>query len=278
MWRKTVVWALVLPALTFLVACGDGSSHDDDTDETTDDDTADDDDDDGDDGLALGMAYVPAGPFFMGCPEDSDFPNCGPFPEHEVDLPAFYIDIEEVSVADYVRCEDAGTCEEVSSFMRVIADDYPAQCISWYSAGDYCEWAGKRLPTSEEWEKAARGPDGGHRFAWGDEWEPTFANWCDGVECDGSVDGYDGVAPLNAFPENLSPYGVHNMTGNMLEWTSTPSTASGHPDDYVIRGGSFEPPNGMGSPEQALQTWVVNSDAPHFWPPHIGVRCAVDAE
>ncbi|MDP8222679.1 MAG: SUMF1/EgtB/PvdO family nonheme iron enzyme [Candidatus Lernaella stagnicola] len=191
------------------------------------------------------MVLIPAGPFGMSC-TDPDNGLCGVF-YHVVDLPDFYIDVYEASVGDLYKCIEAGGCaERKAQYWADVSDRHPAYSINWYDAGDYCAWAGKRLPTSAEWEKAARGDRDGHNYPWGDEFHPTWANWCDGEGCDGSVDGYTGSAPVDAFPENVSPYGVYNMCGNIMEWTTTPSST--FVGSYVLRGGGYEPDNGMGEP------------------------------
>ena len=283
--------ARMLVLLVFLVmvgGCGDddgsASTSDDDTtddddddddDDTTDDDDDDDDDDTTDDAPPLhAMALIPAGEFPMGCP--SPFDDRCRSDYRLVFVESFSIDIYETTAKDYRRCEEDGACESVDDCVDVAAKNMPAQCISYYRAQDYCAWQGKRLPTSEEWEKAARGTAGGHDFPWGSTWEPTWANWCDGLDCDGAVDGYPEAAPVDAFPQNQSPYGIRNMCGNMLEWTTTPSPM--FEGSFVVRGGSYEPPNGMGAPDHALLSWLVVGDAPEFDAPHFGVRCVMSAD
>lgn len=162
----------------------------------------------------------------------------------------------------------------------------PVGNVDWYQASTYCHWLGKRLPTSQEWEKAARGPDGGHRYPWGDQWDPTYANWCDSEQfpndgiipakpypCEGTIDGYAFAAPINAFPQNTSPYGVRQMCGNQLEWTSTYSE-TGYGKGYAVRGGAWWGPRGMGIPNGALMTWSEPWDPPYGTPQHMGFRCA----
>ena len=240
-----------------------------------DDDTGDDDTSDAMEEASDGMVLVPGGEFGMGCPSPDD-ERCG-VNYRVVDVPPFFIDVFEVTAIDYVACSEAGDCNiPPEDYAPPIGEKAPAQGINWYNASDYCAWAGKRLSTSAEWEKAARGDAGGHDYPWGEQWQPTWANWCDGDSCDGSIDGYAGAAPVDAFPENVSPYGVRNMAGNMLEWTSSPSEFE---DEFIsIRGGSFEPDNGMGAPDLGLLMWMPIGDPPDVDPPHIGFRCAMDAE
>lgn len=260
----------------------DASPHGDDdmSPNGEDDDDAspvDDDDDDDDDATPGGeMILIPAAEFGMGCHDAADV-RCD-FQYEVVQVEAFYIDVYETTYQQYQACLEADVCTPPGGKEQRADGDpqkMPALCVSWDNARAYCEWIGKRLPTSAEWELAARGATGGHDYAWGDDWQPLWANWCDGVECDGSVDGYVGAAPVDAFPENVSPYGVRNMTGNMLEWTATPSVE--FPGSYEVRGGAYRPANGMGDPENGLITWMKHADPPELSPDHLGVRCARSA-
>lgn len=167
-------------------------------------------------------------------------------------LPSFYIDKYEVSNAQYAKFLeyiDTNGDIEVRSPDTPEAHDYvprywddpelsapnlPAVGVDFYSVHGYAKWAGKRLPTEIEWEKAARGPSSedddprkGRLYPWGNE-EPDEggvyrANYAkNGNKKDGmDLDGYKRLAPVDSFPNGVSPYGAFNMGGNAFEWTAT---------------------------------------------------------
>jgi formylglycine-generating enzyme required for sulfatase activity len=172
------------------------------------------------------MAYVPAGEFTMGSNDYNDEK-----PPHPVYLDAFWIDKFEVTNALYKKCVDAGKCQPPwptksythnSYYDNSQYDNYPVIYVSWNKANAFCAWAGKRLPTEAEWEKAARGTDG-RKYPCGDAWDGTRLNFCD-KNCtfdwaDKSVDdGYADTALVGSYPRGASPYGVMDMAGNVGEW------------------------------------------------------------
>jgi len=161
------------------------------------------------------MALIPAGEFHMGDPFNEGGAN--ERPRHTVYLDAFYIDIYEVTNAQYQKFMDAvgyaGPGYWNNSSYN--APDQPVVGVSWHDAVAYAEWAGKVLPTEAQWEKAARGGLVGKRYPWGDE-----APDADGVYRasygNSTADGYRYAAPVGSFASN--GYGLYDMAGNVWEW------------------------------------------------------------
>jgi len=158
------------------------------------------------------MVFVPAGKFIMGSPagegEDDEHP------QHTVNLDAFWIDRTEVTNAQYRKCVDAGACrvlEWCSAYEDATRVNYPVVCVRWGDAQAYCSWAGGRLPTEAEWEKAARGADG-RTYPWGNN-EPD----CSRANIGNCVE--DATA-VGSYPAGASPYGALDMAGNVWEWVA----------------------------------------------------------
>jgi formylglycine-generating enzyme required for sulfatase activity len=155
----------------------------------------------------------------------------GELPRRTVWLPAFKIMMYEVTNADYAACVHAGNCAPAG---RAISDsnipytpalslpDRPVVGVSLHDAILFCSWLGAKLPTEEEWEKAARGIDG-RIYPWGNRLELDLANI-----------GGDEPAVVGNHPGGASPWGVQDMAGNVFEWTS-----SREGNRYVLRGGSW---------------------------------------
>ncbi len=163
------------------------------------------------------MVLIPAGPFIRGT--DERLPDEGP--RHTVDLPAYTIDIYEVTNLQYKKFIDETGRRSPSHFRNRTFPpgkaDHPATFISWKDANAYCEWTGKRLPTDKEWEKAARGLEG-QIFPWGNEFDVKKAN----TPVRWQAIGHDGdTTPVGTFAEGISPYGLYDMTGNVWEWTAS---------------------------------------------------------
>ena len=221
-----------------------------------------------------GMIRIPAGEAGFGC----DVP---PGPGHEClarqrqMVAAFYIDRLEVSNRQYERCVAERQCLPVGRYVNIENahdPDRPA-LLSFKQAERYCAWAGKRLPTEYEWEKAARGRLG-QRYPWGDESPtPDRGNLCGSIctmawaRADWN-DGYAVTAPVEAFPAGDSPYGVRQMGGNVKEWViSAERLPAWH---FIARGASWY----SDFPE-------IETSYRQMWRPGVriddkGVRCAVD--
>jgi formylglycine-generating enzyme required for sulfatase activity len=202
------------------------------------------------DGMML--VYIPAGEFKMGV--EGGYDNG---PAHSVYLDAFWIDQTEATNAMFARCVQSGKCSfdiRQADFIIHYNDpayaNHPVVYIIWEQAVNYCRWAGRRLPTEAEWEKAARGPDE-RAFPWGNEpASPKLLNFNNLI---------GDTTPVGSYPLGASPYGVLDMAGNVREWIADwykalfyknsimrnplgPETG----DKRVLRGGAFDdPPNGV---------------------------------
>ncbi|MEJ2566189.1 MAG: SUMF1/EgtB/PvdO family nonheme iron enzyme [Gammaproteobacteria bacterium] len=190
------------------------------------------------------MVLIPAGKFIMGY--DDRMPDEGP--AHQVYLKSFWIDRYEVTNAQYTKFIDATHRRSPSHFRNRTyppgKSNHPVTEVTWYDAVAYCKWAGKRLPTDQEWEKAARGTDG-RMFPWGNEFDINKANtpqrWM-------ALHQEGDTLPVGSFPSGASPYGVYDMSGNVWEWTSSwykPYPGNKHPSENygekykTLKGGSW---------------------------------------
>jgi iron(II)-dependent oxidoreductase len=263
--------------------------------------------------LTASEVRVPAGSFLMGSDHPWAYDN--ERPRHEVHLDAYWIDAAPVTNAQFQQFVDAGGYDEPrwwtpagwawrqeadlrapqfwrrdgQAWLRArfghvepVPADEPVQHVCWYEADAYARWAGKRLPTEAEWERAAAWDDLtglAHPWPWGDD-APTDAHANLGQR-------HLGPAPVGAYPAGVSPVGCHQMLGDVWEWTATdfgpyPGFAAFPYDEYsavfhgdrykVLRGGSWA------AHPAASRTTFRNWDFPIRRQIFAGFRCARDTD
>ncbi len=162
------------------------------------------------------MVEIPAGVFEMGCDPQQSFDCFDDAPPHPVALDTFWIDRAEVTAGAYSGCVADGACSEPLNTSRHCnwgkpdRTGHPINCLTSLQAAEYCDWAGRRLPTEAEWERAARGD--GRTYPWGDD-PPT----CNHANYDGCGDG---TMPVGSYPSGASAEGVLDLAGNVWEWTA----------------------------------------------------------
>jgi iron(II)-dependent oxidoreductase len=220
-----------------------------------------------------GMTLVPAGPFVMG----SNGEGGDPAPAHQVTLPAYFIDVAEVSNAEYQKfVAERGHSPPVVGWTGATpapgSFDLPVVGIGWDDAQEYCRYAGKRLPQEDEWEKAARGT-AGQKYPWaGQNFSPGFAVTVES--------GKKHPDPVQVAARDVSPYGVKNLAGNVREWVADiflpyPGAAGGNPKfrkERVVRGGSWN------TDQHTTVAWYRGSSASNKAWPDVGFRCAKSAD
>lgn len=241
------------------------------------------------------MITIPAGPFLMGTNNvKSDAQNK---PQHQVTLPAYRVDKFLVTNAQYAKFVAAtGRRPPINWPTGQIPTGlelHPVTMVSWFDAKAYAAWAGKRLLTEAEWEKAARGTDG-RRWPWGEDMDPSKLNTYYSVGSTSNVD---------RFPTGASPYGVMDMAGNVNQWVEdelVPYKDTAAPQDMfkakapklpdnagergkkivdfisteqrykVMRGGGWK------SDPFSTTSYHRNYSWPHFTADFYGFRCAQD--
>ena len=221
------------------------------------------------------MSLVPAGEFTMG----SATGDADELPVHKVSVDAFFMDMHQLSVAQYARFIEATHHDvppEWSLMNRPQNQNRPVANVDWADAAVYCKWAGKRLPTEAEWEKAARGTDS-RTYPWGNQ-PPTGLHANSGKEVWSSHATLTSVGMLE---EGKSPYGIYDMAGNVWEWVSdwydqdyyktSPSQNPAGPSigtHKVVRGGSW------GSNAHGLRSAERENHLTSFRGLGTGFRCA----
>ena len=246
------------------------------------------------------LVFVPSGKFIMGSnPEADPYFWGAESPQHEVTLSEYWIYQTEVTNAMYQQCAAEKACPIPSQKKSRSVEDYygnaqygnfPVIYVNWVSAQAYCKWAGGRLPTEAEWEKAARGDQDTRLFPWGST--PALvsqANFCDKgcaqthAERD-KDDGYPDTAPVGSYPEGISPYGALDMAGNVWEWvfdwfqptySSAPVTNPVGPASSkyrTIRGGAWS------NPSAGVRLVQRDGVRPDLSLDTLGFRCVVEVQ
>ncbi len=186
--------------------------------------------------------YVPGGEFTMGA-EAANASAEQEQPAHAASVDGFWLQRTEVTNAQYARCVADGACTppQVEGWDAPELADHPVSYVDWQQANDYARWAGGRLPTEAEWERACRGDDT-RLYPWGDQ-PPT-------AETANFGNNTGDTLPVGSLPAGASPYGILDLSGNVWEWTSSleqpyPYAADDGREDptadgqRTARGGSF---------------------------------------
>lgn len=222
--------------------------------------------------IPAGMIYVPGGLFEMGRNDGDDYER----PQHFVEAKAFYLDRTEVTNEQYKAFVDA-TGHPVPQHWHgneppAGEAKHPVVNVSWHDAVAFADWTGKRLPTEEEWEFAARGNDG-RLYPWGSDWNQEFANTAES--------GAGKIVEVGRYTGGASPFGALDLCGNVWEWTAsdlrsyqTQEVIAPDPSAprKVIRGGAYDVRN-----DRATATYrgVVQADKVY---PKTGFRCVRDIQ
>ena len=236
------------------------------------------------------LVLIPAGSYPMGVPVGDRDGGRDEYPRHVIDIAAFYIDKYEVTngrYLEFVKATDHRVPQNPKNPTRNLWEgvsipeslaDRPVVNVDWADASAYCTWAGRRLPTEAEWEKAAKG-NHDWRFPWGNV-EPTNKH----LNFNQKWIGERTLMPVGSYESGKSPYGVYDMAGNVWEWVNDwydakyyekspaknpPGPASG--TKKVIRGAGWQ----NETPTVRIFT-RVDSD-PTIRNESTGFRCAMDA-
>jgi formylglycine-generating enzyme required for sulfatase activity len=224
------------------------------------------------------MIKIPAGTFKEGNAAVTDSA-----PERTVTLSPYFIDKYEVTAGEYKQCVTAGSCltplNSISptycNYNKYGKEHHPVNCVEWSDAKKYCSWAGKRLPTESEWEFAARGTDG-RTYPWGSAY-PTCSHAAFKLDA-GSFCSGGGTSLVGTHALGVSYWGIHDMAGNIEEWTYdnyapytagplvNPSGPISGTLGHVVRGGNWE------IDALTIRTYSrYHFDTAKYW---IGFRCA----
>ncbi|MBI5350813.1 MAG: SUMF1/EgtB/PvdO family nonheme iron enzyme [Chloroflexi bacterium] len=200
------------------------------------------------------LVFVPAGEFEMGSNDNDLEASDSEKPRHKVKLPDYWIDKTEVTNQQYQLCVEAGGCSKLSItssptrpdyYVNVVYADYPLIWLSWDQASAYCKWAGRRLPSENEWEKAARGVDA-RLYPWGnDAPNNTLLNY-DLLVGD--------TTKVGSYPNGASPYSALDMSGNVIEWVEDFYYSSFFP---LLYNPTMPPPLSVGIHALRSSSWAA---------------------
>jgi iron(II)-dependent oxidoreductase len=239
------------------------------------------------------LAFIPRGAFEMGADAERSVEICLLYrdgcraedfadeePVHLVELDSFWIYKHEVTNENYRLCVQSGVCglpAFTDFYNHPDYADHPVVYVSWFAAEAYCEWAGGRLPTEAEWEKAARGNDG-RIYPWGEE--DVSCQLANLMGCSGEM-----TVSVGSYSSGASPYGVRDMAGNVAEWVADwydPKYYDNSDDENpsgpetgemkVIRGGSWKNP-GVG-----LRSTNRGGNFPEVFSTGVGFRCVFESD
>lgn len=242
------------------------------------------------------MVWVPAGDFQMGSSAEDIAALCkrrdnekpewftDEKPKHKVWLDGYWVYKYEVTVAQY-RAFCTKTERKMPEQPKWSKDNIPVVNVSWDDATAYTEWAGARLPTEAEWEKAARGPDG-RIFPWGNTWDQAKCNNSGIKNTTGDSTQIYRATAGGSYPGSVSPYGVQDMAGNVWEWCADHYAADYYAQSpeknptgpeigefRVLRGGSW------GSSSVSIRCAGRNADSPDAtYHDDGGFRCVVSGK
>lgn len=214
----------------------------------------------------VGTVQIAGGEFRMGTTQGAPSER----PVHGAHVATFDIDRTEVTVAAYLICVKAGSCRPLPSsqacrFSQSGFEGLPVACVSWFDAEGYCKSIGRRLPTEEEWEYAARGRNG-RTYPWG-------TATVDGRACWNRWAKREGPCPVGSHTSGDTPEGVHDLAGNVWEWTasawSSDYRSPGDPATRVTRGGGWGD-----SLAENLRSTARGHRPPEYRSDTIGFRCA----
>jgi formylglycine-generating enzyme required for sulfatase activity/cytochrome c biogenesis protein CcdA len=242
------------------------------------------------------MVLIPAGHFNFGTDQTDEAASAlsmgipkpwyaDESPKTKIFLKGFYIDQYEVTNGRYkIYVDDTGAIPpgnwENNSHPKG-QDKYPVTWVTWYDATNFCEWAGKRLPSEKQWERVARGTES-RTYPWGDAFDASFANLARGAGKKTKL------APVGSFPKGATPEGVYDLIGNVWEWTQDdygPYKNSTYKNDAygtgqkVIRGhsasdiGHFPGPMYLSALEKFARSGYRQFANPDKPLPDVGFRC-----